>query len=128
MATEKEAVDEKTPVDELEPIDPLEEFQAQKRATQILDRAVVHIIMAKRPEIAAWQIAFALGSTACIGQSMSKVAADFGVSTAWMSKGACRFCVANDLPPSRYMLGPEAQKAYRELRREQERIRKKNEG
>ena len=84
MATEKEAKDEKTPVDELEPIDPLEEFQAQKRATQILDRAVVHIIMAKRPEIAAWQIAFALGSTACIGQSMSKVAADFGVSTAWM--------------------------------------------
>lgn len=109
-------------------IEPEEEgYLLHRQAVRLIDRAITHILSAPDQEIAAWQIAYALGSPMCMGLPMTAKAQEIGTSLANLSKGATAFCRANDLPPSRYMLSEKSRDSYRELRNKQERTRKRNE-
>ena len=50
-----------------------------------------------------WGVAFATANPICMGQSMSQVASQLGVSRAIISHEARRFCQETGLPPSSYM-------------------------
>jgi len=97
---------------------------AQRRFRFVMDRAVAHVLDSEDSELAAWQVAFALGSPACMGITMVQKAQELGVGKAAISKGATAFCRAVDIEPSQYMLSRKAQTSYRTLRNEQERKRK----
>ncbi len=93
--------------------------EAGKEMLQLLNSALAHVIMAKHPGTAAWQVAFGLGLPCCEGMSMDRVAAELRVERATLSKGAVNFCKAYNLPPSEYMRSEPARKAYRERRESQ---------
>ena len=97
--------------------------EAFKKARFIMDRAVAHIIDSEDSEVAAWQVAFALGSPSCFGHSMASKSDDLGLSKAAISKGATTFCRSAGIEPSIYMLSRSAQESYRELRKKQEKKR-----
>lgn len=94
--------------------------ETQARFRFILDRAIAHILDSSHPELAAWQIAFALGCPICMGKTMSQVASELGFGKATVSKGATAFCRQTDIEPSAYMLSKEAQSKYQLVRHEQE--------
>ena len=93
---------------------------AQSRFRFILDRAMAHILDSEDSELAAWQVAFALGSPICLGATMTAKGLELGVGKAAVSKGATSFCRAVEIEPSAYMLTKKAQRSYRELRNDQE--------
>jgi hypothetical protein len=93
--------------------------EAGKEMLQLLNSALSHVIMSKRPATAAWQVAFGLGLPCCEGMSMDSVAAELRVERATLSKGAVNFCKAYNLPPSEYMRSEPARKAYRARRERQ---------
>ena len=113
---------ERHPMEDMEPeIDEQAAIrEAQKRFRFIIDRAVAFVIDADDSELAAWQVAFALGSPSCMGQTMVQKGQELGVGKAAISKGATAFCRMTDLPPSSYMLSKGAQNSYRDLRTNQE--------
>jgi hypothetical protein len=123
MSTEREAIDHKTPVDHLEPEDALSGFQNQIRAIDLLNRALATIVCSPNPEVAAWQVAYAIGSPICMGVTMTEKAQELETGTANISKGATRFCRSNNLPPSRYMLSETSRTSYQKLRKIQEKTR-----
>ena len=98
--------------------------ESHRRFRFILDRGIAHILDSEDSELAAWQVAFALGSPACMGITMVQKAQELGVGKAAISKGATAFCRAVDIEPSQYMLSKKAQSSYRTFRNEQEEQRK----
>jgi hypothetical protein len=95
-------------------------LEAFKRARFVMDRAIAHILDSEDSEVAAWQVAYALGSPSCIGRTMTDTANDLGISKSAMSKGATNFCRSAGIEPSIYMLSRKAQESYRQLRKKQE--------
>lgn len=112
------------PTEDMEPEEVRDLFAVQKRFRFVLDRAIAHIIDADDPELAAWQVAFAMECPHCMGLTMTQKAAELGVGKAAISKGATAFCRIVELPPSKYMLSEDARDSYRELRQNQEQERK----
>lgn len=96
---------------------------AFKKARFVMDRAVAHILDSNDSELAAWQVAFALGSPHCMGITMTQKAEELGLGKAAISKGATAFCRSANIEPSAYMLGKKAQQSYRDLRTKQEKHR-----
>lgn len=91
-------------------------LEASRRQLFILNQAIDHVLRANDREVAAWQVAFALGLSCCQGQTMTKVGEALLVTRAAISKGAHAFCERVGVPPSFYMKSEEASDAYRERR------------
>jgi hypothetical protein len=81
--------------------DEIEELLREERRRAILFVSALIDELPDCPE--KWKAAFALGTTNCLGRSMSEVAAKLGVTRAIISYGAKDICTRFNLPPSPYM-------------------------
>lgn len=126
MSEDGEFSDWRHPADDLDDEDVNRWLELQKRFRFVIDRTVAFVLDAEDPEIAAWQVAFALESPHCLGMTMSQKAAELGIGKAAISKGATAFCRIVELPPSKYMLPESARDSYRKLREDQEKYRREN--
>lgn len=103
---------------EPEPIE-LDSSYPFRRAKYVIDCAVAHVLASPCFEVGAWQVAFAIGAPICLGQSMSRKAAELGVSVATFSRGCTGFCRAAGIEPSTYMHSPGAAKNHRKAIKKQ---------
>lgn len=108
------------PVEDLEPLEDSNEYrEAAKRFAFILNRALLMIMTAKSPRLAAWQVAYAVSAPVCEGVTMTDRAKTLRVTRAAMSKGAKQFQRACGLKPSSYMKSEQSTAAYSEARTRQ---------
>ena len=78
---------------------PSEEIEVARKMMDVMQLAVDY--MDESPK--NWGVAFAIGSKACMGRSMSEVAAKIGCTRADISHFAQDFCRVASIPPSPYM-------------------------
>ena len=112
------------PVEDIEPDDSADIYrqayrESSKVCLRVLNRAILTIVTARRPKVAAWQVAYGLGLAVCEGVSVTKRARMIGVTRAYLSKGAKLFQRSNNLPPSPYMKSDESVGAFADAREEQ---------
>jgi len=81
-----------------------------------MNRVMEWLRAPKNPEVAWWQVQFALGTIHCEGRTMTSVAAEIGVVRAAISRGATELCRILGVPPSTYMKSQAAQQAFRDER------------
>lgn len=101
------------PVEEMEPVDVDDAYRsASKKLLFILNRAAIFVIHAENPQIAMWQVCYALGLPVCAGVSMTDRAREIGVGRAAISKGTTYFQRATGIPVSEYMKSEDAAVSY----------------
>lgn len=109
-------IDPTTPVDVLEPEEPFDPYSDARKLMYLLNRCMLWVLESKRPDLGAWQVAFALGLDVCSEANMTEVAKEMGVTRQAISKGMQIFRRANDLPDTPYGKPIEAVTAYAKAR------------
>ena len=77
--------------------------EASRKFMRALNLSLDFITSSKSPHVAAWAVAYAMGSACCQGVSMSDRAASLGVTPQALSKSTKSFQALADLPDSGYM-------------------------
>lgn len=73
----------------MEPLDEVSAArEAARRCAQVIQQSIAYIVTAPNATLAAWQVAFSIGSPCCEGRSMDDVAKLLGVTRAAVSKGS----------------------------------------
>ena len=74
-----------------------------RECAELFMKVLHHAVRIQPNSPQKWGVAFATANPICMGQSMSQVASQLGVSRAIISHEARRFCEQTGLPPSSYM-------------------------
>ena len=82
---------------------PNEYREISRKFLRALNLSLDFIVSSKSPQVAAWAVAYAMGSACCEGVSMSDRAASLGVTPQALSKSAKQFQLLSGLPDSGYM-------------------------